>query len=336
MAKLDIFKKINRNAFNEKLIHRYLFERFYFGTSQQRKKLLPERLHKYRINLIVPEGSKNEAHYRADLEIFFKNHNNGTPVEVKWHLSDFKKDNQKNYIKQENGFVVVLGETNQKTFEGIDVVAIDHDDFADWIADNISRLSRESLIYQAESTNLAGKSQYWVVFLKGAANGPAIRNFDRMQKSKPKNPFWAFRQHAKALPFILDMQKGDKMLFVFASGGNSMAQPKNPKTEIKVHRYYICNIAEPYYMALDNQRGLFFEDQEGNPQINNRKWPHFVDFEIKKKSRKDFELHFGKQGEFAEAFSNSFNHGGGTPHPLSRAQFETLKDKLLKPISDSN
>lgn len=215
-------------------------------------------------------------------------------------------------------------------------MAIDHDDFADWIADNISRLSRESLIYQAESTNLAGKSQYWVVFLKGAANGPAIRNFDRMQKSKPKNPFWAFRQHAKALPFILDMQKGDKMLFVFASGGNSMAQPKNPKTEIKVHRYYICNIAEPYYMALDNQRGLFFEDQEGNPQINNRKWPHFVDFEIKKKSRKDFELHFGKQGEFAEAFSNSFNHGGGTPHPLSRAQFETLKDKLLKPISDSN
>ncbi|MDP8212971.1 MAG: hypothetical protein P9X22_06760 [Candidatus Zapsychrus exili] len=31
MAKLDIFKKINRNAFNEKLIHRYLFERYYLG-----------------------------------------------------------------------------------------------------------------------------------------------------------------------------------------------------------------------------------------------------------------------------------------------------------------
>ncbi len=61
MAKIDIFKKINRNAFNEKLIHRYLFERYYFGDLQQRKKLLPERLHKYKINLIVPEGSKNEA-----------------------------------------------------------------------------------------------------------------------------------------------------------------------------------------------------------------------------------------------------------------------------------
>lgn len=334
MAKLDIFKKINRNAFNEKLIHRYLFERYYFGDSQQRRKLLPERLHKFQINLIVPEGSKTEARYRADMEIFFKN-KGGIPVEVKWHLSDFKKDNQKNYIKQNEGFVVVLGETDQKTFEGIDVVTIDHDNFADWIADNISRLSRESLIYQAESKNLSSKSQYWVVYIKGASNGPAIRNFDRMLKNKPKTPFWAFRQHSKSLPYILDMQKGDKIVFIFASCGKSMAQPKSSKAEIMVHRYYICNIIEPYYMALDNQRGLFFEDQQKQPEINNRRWPHFVDFEIKKKSKKNMKLQFGRQGEFAEAFSNSFNHGGGTPYPLSRAQFETLKDRLYKLVEES-
>jgi hypothetical protein len=333
MAKIDIFKKINRNAFNEKLIHRYLFERYYFGDSQQRKKLLPERLHKFQINLIVPEGSKTEAQYRADLEIFFKNKSSGVPVEVKWHLGDFKKDNQKNYIKQNEGFVVVLGETDQKVFEEIDVVTIDHDDFADWIAENISRLSRESLIYQAESKNLASKSQYWIVFLKGGSNGPAIKNFDRMLKIKSVKPFWAFRQHSKALPYILDMQKGDKIFFIFASSGKSMAQPKSPKSEIKVFRYYICNIAEPYYMALDNERGLFFEDQKNKPEINNRKWPHFVDFEIKKKSRKKIELNFGKQGKFSEAFSNSFNHGGGTPYPLSRAQYEKLKDHLNKLIS---
>ena len=70
------------------------------------------------------------------------------------------------------------------------------------------------------------------------------------------------------------------------------------------------------------------EDSEKKPEINNRKWPHFIDFEIKKKSKKDFELQFGRQGEFSEAFSNSFNHGGGTPYPLSRAQFEKLKDRL--------
>lgn len=335
MAKIDIFKKINRNAFNEKLIHRYLFERYYFGDANHRKKLLPERFHRNQINLIVPEGSKTEARYRADLEIFFKNKNSGIPVEVKWHLSDFKKDNQKDYIKQNSGFVVVLGDTDQKTIDGIDVVTVDHDDFADWIAENISRLSRESLIYQAESKNLASKSQYWVVFLKGGANGPAVKNFDRMLKSKPKISFWAFRQHAKSLPNILDMQKGDKIFFIFASSGKSMAQPKSPKAGIKVYRYYICNIEEPYYMALDNDRGLFFEDQGKKPGINNRRWPHFVDFEIKKKSRKKIELLFGRQGEFAEAFSSSFNHGGGTPYPLSRAQFETLKDKLYKLVEEN-
>ena len=128
------------------------------------------------------------------------------------------------------------------------------------------------------------------------------------------------------------MQKGDKIIFMFASGGNSMAQPKNPKTEIKVHRYYIGNIIEPYYMVLDDSRGLFFENQTTKPGINNRHWPHFVDFAIKKKSRKNLGLDFGKQGKFSDAFSNSFNHGGGTPYPLSRAQFETLKDKLRKKV----
>ena len=328
MNRLNIFKKINRNAFNEKLIHRYLFEQYYFGTASDRNKLLPDRLHGSKVNLIVPEGSKTEARYRADLEIFFKGKKRGVPVEVKWHLNDFKKDNQKNYIRKENGFVVVLGDTDQKSYEGIDVVTIDHDDFANWIAENISRLSRESLIYQAGSKNLSSKSQYWVVFLKGGPKGPAVKNFDRMLESDPAKPFWAFRQHPKALEHILDMQKGDKLIFIFASSG-SMAQPKSPKAKIKVYRYYICNIIEPYYMALDNSRGLFFEDQKTRPEINNRHWPHFVDFEIKK-SRKNLEFSFGKQGDFAEAFSNSFNHGGGTPYPLSRAQYEKLKDKLAR------
>lgn len=331
MNNIDIFKKLNRNAFNEKLIHRYLFEKYYFGNSNQRKKLLPEKYHKNLINLIVPEGSKADAKYRADLEIYFKNQTEGVPVEVKWHLNDFIKENQINYIKNNNGFLVVLGKTDQKFFQGVDVITIDHEDFADWISENISQLSRESLIYQAGNVTLAEKSQYWIVFLKGGENGSAIRNFDRMIKSKPQIPFWAFRQHSKALPHILDMQRGDKILFLFTSTpGGGMAHTKNPKTQIVVHRYYICTIVEPYYMALDEQRGLFFENQIVKPKINDRKWPHFVDFEINKKSKRNINIFFGNQEEYAEAFSESFNHGGGTPYPLSRAQFEKLKDKLFK------
>ncbi|NMB92298.1 MAG: hypothetical protein GYA31_01585 [Parcubacteria group bacterium] len=331
MSEINIFKKINRNAFNEKLIHRYLFERYYFGDSQQRQKLLPDRLRNYQINLIVPEGTKTEERYRVDLEIFFKNMQNSVPVEVKWQISNFKKDNQKNYIKQKQGFVVVLGKTDKKYFENIDVVIIDHEDFSDWIAENISRLSRESLIYRASSVSDASKSQYWVVFLKGGPKGSAVKNFDRMLKSQPLHPFWAFRQHPKALPHILDMQKGDTIIFLFAStlkGG--MAHSKNPKTSIKIHRFYICEIVEPYYMVLDDNRGLFFEDQIKKPSIGDRRWPHFIDFTIKRPYEGPKELLFGPQGKFSESFANSFNHGGGTPYPLSRSQYELLKDKLIK------
>ena len=36
-------KKINRNAFNEKLIHRYLFDRLYFGDRKVKNNLLPKK-----------------------------------------------------------------------------------------------------------------------------------------------------------------------------------------------------------------------------------------------------------------------------------------------------
>lgn len=333
---MNIFKKINRNAFNEKLIHRYLFERYYFGNSKQRNALLPERLRGSEINLIVPEDAKAEHGYRADLTIYFKNKtnaDNGIPVEVKWYADQFCKKNQIDYINNNEGFLIVLGDVKSKEIEGVDIVNIDHDDFSDWIAENISRLSRESLIYQAGSRKLSDINQYWVVWLKGGMNGPALKHFDKMLADKKKtNPFWAFRQNPKALPYILDMQRGDKIMFIFGKSRN-MAQPKNPNEKVQIARYYICDIIEPYYMALKGDRGQFFEtDTAGREyvEVNNRKWPHFIDFKIVKKFQAKELIEFGKQGEFAEIFSNSFNHGGGTPYPATRQQFYKLKDILSK------
>jgi len=158
-----------------------------------------------------------------------------------------------------------------------------------------------------------------------------------LNSKNKKYPFWAFKQDAKALPNILEMQKGDKFLFVFAKApGGNQALSNDSKKEILISRYYFCEIIEPYYMALDNERGLFFEKDTAKKdyvEIGDRKWPHFIDFRIgtgKRKYEKYLYLPFGKMGKFAMAFSNSFNHGGGTPYPLSRAQFETLKDKLFK------
>ena len=74
-------KKLNRNAFNEKIIHRYLFERLYFGDKKVINRF-PKRFHKLKINLITPEESRGD--YRADLIIYFQGKKEGTPVEVKW------------------------------------------------------------------------------------------------------------------------------------------------------------------------------------------------------------------------------------------------------------
>ena len=75
-------KRIQRNAFSEKLIHRYLFERLYFGENKIRRSLLEDKYRHLTINLIVPEkNTKNN--YIADLTIYFKELEEGVPVEVK-------------------------------------------------------------------------------------------------------------------------------------------------------------------------------------------------------------------------------------------------------------
>ena len=68
-------KGVNLNAFNEKLLHRYLLESLYGlvdDSTNIKRKLLPKSKHNMlkKINLIVPES--NKAGVRPDLELFFK------------------------------------------------------------------------------------------------------------------------------------------------------------------------------------------------------------------------------------------------------------------------
>lgn len=325
---MNILKKINRNAFNEKVIHRYLFERYYFGTSKQRRALLPEKYQGENINLIVPEDSAVEDAYRADLTIYFKGLDTGVPVEVKWNAKDLTKDNQIDYLKKMNGFLVILGDFEDIEHNGVDVVKINADDFSDWIGENISRLSRESLIYQAGNSKLTNSNQYWVVFLRGG-KGAAYKNFHRMLGESSARPFWAFKQDRAALKNILEMQKGDTLVFIIGSSkGGGMGHSKSPNKQITVDNYFITKVKEPYYMALDNKQGLFFET--GVKPINHRIWPHFIDFDIIKSYTDNEPLDFGKQEEYGEYFANSANYGGGTPVPITRHAFETLKDRLRK------
>ena len=62
-------KKINRNAFNEKLIHRYLFETYYLDK-KERINLVPKRLQSKMsgLNLVVPEDVKSFDDYMTTLK----------------------------------------------------------------------------------------------------------------------------------------------------------------------------------------------------------------------------------------------------------------------------
>ena len=100
-------KKINRNAFNEKLIHRYLSETYYLDK-KERINLVPKRLQSKMsgLNLVVPEDVKSFDDYRADFSLYFKGDSNFYPVEVKWKSSDLKKSNQLQALANNNGFLV--------------------------------------------------------------------------------------------------------------------------------------------------------------------------------------------------------------------------------------
>ena len=150
-------KKLNRNPFNEKIIHRYLFDRLYFGETKVKLSLLPQKYHSNKINLIVPE--KKEKEYRADLTIYFKEQERGVPVEVKWNGKSSIGQNQINYLRENHGYIISFEELN---IEDIEYIKIDYRDFTKWISLNISKLTNESLIYQAGIKELTQGQQKWL------------------------------------------------------------------------------------------------------------------------------------------------------------------------------
>ncbi len=316
-------KELNRNAFNEKLIHRYLIENYYFANKSARNRLLPEAFHQMEINLIVPEESnESDKAYRADLSLYFKNSDKRIPVEVKWSASGLTKYNQIKHLKENNGFVASF----QSNVEIGDIpsVVIKYEDFKDWVASNISKLIRESITEKTsgESTRI---NQTWLVFLRGEK---AKKNFQKMLRKSPNAPFWAFRQDRTALSNILNIQKGDTCVFLFGKGlKQGQGYSDAPEKELLIDQVYVGKVTKPYYMVLDNEKGTFFESDKKLP-INQRTWPHFIDFKIQKIFSGKKTITYGKQGKLGSALAKSTNFGGGTPVSLTQSEYEGLMDKL--------
>lgn len=323
-------KLLNRNAFNEKLIHRYLLERYYFDKAM-RKRLLPNAHHGKQINLIVPEQHKRGSGYRADLTIYFKDAEAGVPVEVKWRANQLNDDwkHQLKYLLENNGFLVSFQNIPFGDYQGVPHIQIDPEDFKKWVSGRVNDLTRDSLAYQAKVIDSGSDTRHWVVYLRGTA---VSDNFPRMLKNHESHPFWAFQNHPEALQNILQMQKGDLCTFILAVDKPANRIHSDEADAFKVVAWYETQIKEPYYMALDGDKSIFFESHDGEQvSINKRRWPHFVDFIILKSAKPD-KKDFGPRGEFAVALKWSDNKGAGTPAPLTPDQYERLIKKLY-PLS---
>lgn len=316
-------KKVNKNPFNEKLIHRYFIESLYFNEVI-RAELLPKRLQKKKIQLIIPEDSRNtqKSGYRPDFTIYFKGEEKAYPVEIKWNSKDFNKDNQINYIKQNQGFLVVL-KNDRKQIE-VDTIEIDISDFQAWLAKNLFNLCHDSL---SEKNVLDRPQSSWIV----CARGTAKDNFSRMMEATEKH-FWAFKNEPKATKEMFRLSKNDAMLFLFFKSPSDKGQSlrKNVKhRDLEITGWAKVKIKEPYYLCLEGEQSMFFEllSQGDSEKISERKWVHFFDFQIQEVNMETSRQISSKGWD--DHLLNSSNRGGGILEPIPSAIWNQIYSELL-------
>ena len=301
-------KRLNRNPFNEKLIHRFYLEALYFfSTGVSKNKLIPTHIHPKitarNLALVVPEDARAQG-YRPDFTLYFKDYTDEVPVEVKWKASEFNKSNQTEFIAEHNGFLVVL---DKDTDLDVPIVQIDPKEFQDWMAKRIFTLSRDSL---SSKDILNQGSNKWIVGLRGP---DALKNFTRMQNATTQH-FWAFKNNSYVTNQIFNLQKNDDMIFLFfKSPGEAMGMTSNkPNKTIEITGWAEARITEPYYICLDGDQASFFEEiRKENDEIisvSQRKWVHFIDFKLS-----EFQSGLNlirPRGILDPALINSSNQGG--------------------------
>ena len=301
-------KKINRNAFAEKMIHRYLLETYYLDK-KERKNLVPKRLQGKMsdLNLVVPEDSKSFDGYRADFSLYFKGDKKFYPVEVKWKSSDLKKSNQLEALAKNKGFLVSF---DKPTVQGIDYAVIQKDHFQNWLIKRVELLFEESLSEKVKIKKGSGK---WIVILRSTH---AYNNFKKMESmmNSSSRRFWAFKNSMFVMKNLLNLKKGDDMIFLFIQtthpeGSKMIADSNN---DFEMNRACFAKVTNPYYMELEGDKSTFFEGNE-MPTVSERKWPHFFNFDIYEEHNFEpsvFVKRRNMEKDLKIRIANSANQGG--------------------------
>jgi hypothetical protein len=280
-------KEINRNPFNEKLIHRYYLEKIYglFDGSISKRELFPKKYWNKinKINFIIPEELAGNKPYRADFSIYFKNEKEIVPVEIKWLSNELTKQNQINYILENKGFLVAFnGEPPKRFLLNDNYIKLDNEDFRNWLNVRVSELWNDT--YASRLKSSVGNNN-WLVVLKGKE---AIDHFDKMlnvsanKKKGAKKAFWAFksRNNKIMMKSLLNLKVGDTIYFIIIKVlGGYTDIPLKKDWEFNILNYYKTKIKNPYYIAIKGLKTYFFEKNEKVKDYE-KQWPHFIDLEI--------------------------------------------------------
>ena len=149
------------------------------------------------------------------------------------------------------------------------IKSIDHNNFIEWISNNITKLTKESLIYKAKIDELRNNNQKWLVVIFGKSH----QKWVQLMNDKNKIDDWCFRKTEIILKRMFDIQRGDDCLFILGSikGGN-MKIKSNQNSRFQYSGWALAKINEPYYMDVNNTR---FEDNTGLNE-GDLVWPHFL------------------------------------------------------------
>ena len=105
-------------------------------------------------------------------------------------------------------------------------------------------------------------NQKYHVRIDGIINNEILDNFHKMRRQQgSRTNFWAFKNTKTTVENMMELQRGDEMIFMFGKGKDG-GQAIKPETTLEISEVYYCNVVLPYYMVLKGQQSTFFEKKE--------------------------------------------------------------------------
>lgn len=296
-------KKLNRKAFDERLIHRYLLETLYGVSGTRRGEKICKEMFKGKfspsdVNIVMHEVSR--PGYRVDLEIYHNGSNKPVPLEIKWSdEKDKLKQNQLTYLDKNNGYMVsFIPKENLKlaveerfpnsSYSNINYSELNIEDFREWMRHRHQALIDDQLRFVGAS---GVKRKNWLISLRAKpGRNRALQNMKNMlNETNKQKRFWALKNNSVSIKNALSMHEGDRVIFLFyrltpcnPSERYKISHPPPLETKINIHGYIIGKITTGHHFMINQQnpenKETFFEAVGVN--VGDRKWPHFFDFEI--------------------------------------------------------